>query len=250
MTPYSFWAARGGCGGRAGVARRPDREPGEGFAAACRRSRGSRRVGRGRASLGASRARECRTAAGDAGALSNSAELDHTPIGAIANPPLARARALVLPPRRRCRRSIFPGSSPPPRYIARARRRRRSACRRDHDPIQRTALEWIALKGSPAPDGARLAAFAKAHADWPGLGLDPRGASKARSIRAMPPRGKSMRSSPGGRRRPPPASSPSPAPRSSRADERRRARRRRPVAREGSGCLDRRRDAARIRRDC
>ena len=35
------------------------------------------------------------------------------------------------------------------------------------DPLQRVALEWIALKTSREPDYARLAAFAAAHPDWP-----------------------------------------------------------------------------------
>ena len=35
------------------------------------------------------------------------------------------------------------------------------------DPLQRLALEWIALKSAPRPDDARLAAFAAAHPDWP-----------------------------------------------------------------------------------
>jgi soluble lytic murein transglycosylase len=38
------------------------------------------------------------------------------------------------------------------------------------DPVQRVALEWIALKSSGAPDGARLARFAHAHPDWPDAG--------------------------------------------------------------------------------
>ncbi|MGA2792604.1 MAG: lytic transglycosylase domain-containing protein, partial [Roseiarcus sp.] len=35
------------------------------------------------------------------------------------------------------------------------------------DPLQRLALEWIALKSGPRPDDGRLAAFAAAHPDWP-----------------------------------------------------------------------------------
>jgi soluble lytic murein transglycosylase len=35
------------------------------------------------------------------------------------------------------------------------------------DPLQRGALEWIALKTSREPDYGRLAAFAAAHPDWP-----------------------------------------------------------------------------------
>jgi soluble lytic murein transglycosylase len=38
------------------------------------------------------------------------------------------------------------------------------------DPAERTALEWLAIKGSPGPDGARFAAFARAHPDWPDQG--------------------------------------------------------------------------------
>jgi soluble lytic murein transglycosylase len=38
------------------------------------------------------------------------------------------------------------------------------------DPTERVALEWLALKSSGAPDGARLARFAKAHPDWPDAG--------------------------------------------------------------------------------
>jgi soluble lytic murein transglycosylase len=36
-----------------------------------------------------------------------------------------------------------------------------------NDPLQRVALEWIALKSSPQPDYARLAAFGAAHSAWP-----------------------------------------------------------------------------------
>jgi soluble lytic murein transglycosylase len=35
------------------------------------------------------------------------------------------------------------------------------------DPLQRTALEWIALKSSPRTDYARLATFGAVHPDWP-----------------------------------------------------------------------------------
>ena len=35
------------------------------------------------------------------------------------------------------------------------------------DPLQRAALEWMALKSAPHPDYARLAAFAAAHPEWP-----------------------------------------------------------------------------------
>jgi len=35
------------------------------------------------------------------------------------------------------------------------------------DPLQRTALAWVALRSAPRPDYARLAAFGAAHADWP-----------------------------------------------------------------------------------
>jgi soluble lytic murein transglycosylase len=35
------------------------------------------------------------------------------------------------------------------------------------DPLQRVALEWIALKSAPRPDDGRLAAFAAAHPAWP-----------------------------------------------------------------------------------
>lgn len=35
------------------------------------------------------------------------------------------------------------------------------------DPLQRTALEWVMLRASAAPDGVRLEAFAHAHPDWP-----------------------------------------------------------------------------------
>ena len=35
------------------------------------------------------------------------------------------------------------------------------------DPVQRTALDWIALKSAPQPDYASLAAFGAAHPDWP-----------------------------------------------------------------------------------
>jgi soluble lytic murein transglycosylase len=35
------------------------------------------------------------------------------------------------------------------------------------DPIQRAALDWVALKSAPSPE--RLEAFAAAHADWPAL---------------------------------------------------------------------------------
>jgi soluble lytic murein transglycosylase len=35
------------------------------------------------------------------------------------------------------------------------------------DPLQRVALEWIALKSSPHADYARLAAFGAAHPEWP-----------------------------------------------------------------------------------
>jgi soluble lytic murein transglycosylase len=35
------------------------------------------------------------------------------------------------------------------------------------DPLQRTALEWVALKSSPRTDYARLATFGAAHPDWP-----------------------------------------------------------------------------------
>ena len=38
------------------------------------------------------------------------------------------------------------------------------------DPVQRVALEWLALKSSGAPDGVRLARFAAAHSDWPDAG--------------------------------------------------------------------------------
>ncbi len=34
------------------------------------------------------------------------------------------------------------------------------------DPLQRVALEWIALKSSPHPDFVRLSAFRAAHPDW------------------------------------------------------------------------------------
>ena len=36
------------------------------------------------------------------------------------------------------------------------------------DPLQRIALEWIALKSAPQADYARLSAFAAAHPAWPG----------------------------------------------------------------------------------
>ena len=36
------------------------------------------------------------------------------------------------------------------------------------DPLQRVALEWIALKSAPRPDYGRLAAFSAAHPEWPG----------------------------------------------------------------------------------
>jgi hypothetical protein len=36
------------------------------------------------------------------------------------------------------------------------------------DPIQRTALSWIALKSTSEPDYNRLAAFGAAHPQWPG----------------------------------------------------------------------------------
>ncbi|MGO8801193.1 MAG: transglycosylase SLT domain-containing protein [Roseiarcus sp.] len=36
-----------------------------------------------------------------------------------------------------------------------------------NDPLQRLALEWIALKSTPHPDKDRLAAFAATHPDWP-----------------------------------------------------------------------------------
>jgi soluble lytic murein transglycosylase len=35
------------------------------------------------------------------------------------------------------------------------------------DPVQRTALDWIALKTAPQPDYAALAAFGAAHPNWP-----------------------------------------------------------------------------------
>ena len=35
------------------------------------------------------------------------------------------------------------------------------------DPLQRAALEWVALKNSPSPDRDRLLAFQTAHEDWP-----------------------------------------------------------------------------------
>ncbi len=38
------------------------------------------------------------------------------------------------------------------------------------DEAERAALEWLALKSSGAPDGARLARFAKLHPDWPDAG--------------------------------------------------------------------------------
>jgi soluble lytic murein transglycosylase len=36
-----------------------------------------------------------------------------------------------------------------------------------NEPLQRVALEWIALKSTPSPDKDRLAAFAVTHPDWP-----------------------------------------------------------------------------------
>ena len=35
------------------------------------------------------------------------------------------------------------------------------------DPAERAALDWLAIRAAPAPDGVRLAAFARAHPDWP-----------------------------------------------------------------------------------
>ena len=35
------------------------------------------------------------------------------------------------------------------------------------DPLQRLALEWVALKSTSRPDDSRLAAFAATHPDWP-----------------------------------------------------------------------------------
>jgi soluble lytic murein transglycosylase len=39
--------------------------------------------------------------------------------------------------------------------------------RQVRDPVQRTALDWIALKYAPQPDYARLAEFGAAHPGWP-----------------------------------------------------------------------------------
>ena len=87
---------------------------------------------------------------------SNFAELDRSPVGAIATAPAARALA--------------PSASPAPaltpidlsRFVAAAALNRKgvtaqadSLAAEINDPTQRAALEWIALKGSPAPDGAR-----------------------------------------------------------------------------------------------
>jgi soluble lytic murein transglycosylase len=38
------------------------------------------------------------------------------------------------------------------------------------DPTERVALDWLAIRSSPAPDGVRLAAFSRAHPDWPDQG--------------------------------------------------------------------------------
>ena len=109
-------------------------------------------------------------------------------------------RARRSPPRRRStRKAISPGATPRPR--------------RSTDPLQRVALEWIALRRRASPTSARLAAFAAAHPDWPAGRLDPLSRRRRRSTASAPiPSSQSSACSRPIRRAPPAASSPSRAP--------------------------------------
>ncbi|MBV8663055.1 MAG: hypothetical protein JO107_08125, partial [Hyphomicrobiales bacterium] len=96
------------------------------------------------------------------------APADSAPTGAIETPKLS---SLETPP------PVLPAERPTDvsRLVAAAALYRKgdtaagdALAREVADPVERTAIEWAALRLSPSVDGRRLAAFATAHPHWPG----------------------------------------------------------------------------------